>query len=298
MRYMRKIFYSDIDGTITEDGKNFVFVFPTVEKIKKSNDALVLVSSKSPASINEIRKNFNLDTPFICENGGGIIIPKDNKELIEFTFKIFSFFENKYSLKFIPEGLMIAIAEEKEKIFDEINNLISFFKKKYKLGEFLIFPDFVSKEKIHKLKNYFSGWKLAEIEKNVSTHRYFDIGFQFKKNLSIPKKIRDEFLDCLKKRGISVQEGGLFYHAIKGSDKGKAVKLLTAILKDFWNEELLTIGIGDGKNDLEMLLVVDYGFNVKNKKNKNVIKEKKIFCVPFKTVNGFNWVINYVYDDN
>jgi len=65
------------------------------------------------------------------------------------------------------------------------------------------------------------------------------------------------------KKKFNVVKGGKFIQVFgKGADKGKAVKILSDIYRDFGT--ITTIGIGNAQNDEKMLEVVDIPAIVKN----------------------------------
>jgi mannosyl-3-phosphoglycerate phosphatase len=72
----------------------------------------------------------------------------------------------------------------------------------------------------------------------------------------------------MKREGLNCIRGVKYFHLLGDSDKGKAV----TILKDLYSQvsgEIVTFGVGDGTNDLEMLKVVDTPFLISEKTNEN-----------------------------
>ncbi len=70
----------------------------------------------------------------------------------------------------------------------------------------------------------------------------------------------------LRERGFSLTKGGRFFTVIGGNDKGKAVrKLLELYRLRFPSAEVLSIGLGDGRNDLPMLAEVDFPVIIRKK---------------------------------
>ncbi|MBM4388941.1 MAG: HAD hydrolase family protein [Deltaproteobacteria bacterium] len=61
--------------------------------------------------------------------------------------------------------------------------------------------------------------------------------------------------------GLRITEGR-FHHLIGNSDKGRAVEMLVEILSAKLRDPV-TIGIGDGRNDMEMLEKVNYSVVVR-----------------------------------
>ncbi len=67
------------------------------------------------------------------------------------------------------------------------------------------------------------------------------------------------FTRLLETRQLTITRGGRFYHIARAGNKGHAVQWLT----DYFQAEcpdtrFITVGLGDGKNDLPMLESVDY----------------------------------------
>ena len=69
-----------------------------------------------------------------------------------------------------------------------------------------------------------------------------------------------------KKEGFSTQTGGRLIGINKGSDKGRATKILLELFKKE-HGKIVSIGLGDSPNDFPMLKVVDKPFLVKKADN-------------------------------
>lgn len=74
------LIFTDLDGTLldhntysTEDAKEML------EYIKTNNIPLIIVTSKTKQEILKLRKQLNINYPFIVENGAGIFIPEDKE---------------------------------------------------------------------------------------------------------------------------------------------------------------------------------------------------------------------------
>ncbi|WP_281646415.1 HAD-IIB family hydrolase [Parendozoicomonas sp. Alg238-R29] len=67
------------------------------------------------------------------------------------------------------------------------------------------------------------------------------------------------FQRLLTARNLHLTQGGRFHHVSSSGDKGLAVKWLTDHFRgEFPDTQFITIGLGDGANDLPMLEAVDY----------------------------------------
>lgn len=74
------LIFTDLDGTLldhntysTEDAKEML------EYIKTNNIPLIIVTSKTKQEILKLRKQLDINYPFIVENGAGIFIPEDKE---------------------------------------------------------------------------------------------------------------------------------------------------------------------------------------------------------------------------
>ncbi|MFC1728002.1 HAD-IIB family hydrolase [Nanoarchaeota archaeon] len=79
-------------------------------------------------------------------------------------------------------------------------------------------------------------------------------------------------LNKIKKAGFNYTKGGRYYHLMGKNDKGKAVRILSGILRKKYGK-IKTIGIGDSQNDFKMLSKVDKPYLVM-KKNKKYASNK------------------------
>lgn len=66
----------------------------------------------------------------------------------------------------------------------------------------------------------------------------------------------------IKDAGLVLSRGGRFYHIMGEHDKGKAVRIVMDVYKQ-WRGEIRTIAFGDSLNDLPMLEAVDVPILVK-----------------------------------
>ena len=83
-----------------------------------------------------------------------------------------------------------------------------------------------------------------------------------------------KFKSVLHGHGLKLIKGGRFSHICASHDKGQAVKFfLNQIKSSGMYNKILTIGIGDSTNDLEMLSNVDYACVVKSKNNNDLMKK-------------------------
>ena len=91
----------------------------------------------------------------------------------------------------------------------------------------------------------------------------------------ILKNKRDEkkLFRLIKKTGLNYTKGGRYYHILGDNDKGKAVKILRGLCEEEYGS-IMSVSLGDAKNDLPMFKVTDKSFLIKgpNQWNKKVIQ--------------------------
>jgi mannosyl-3-phosphoglycerate phosphatase len=67
-----------------------------------------------------------------------------------------------------------------------------------------------------------------------------------------------ELAESASQANMKITYGGRFHHLIgTDQDKGRAVKMTSQIFTENWGSTVLTIGIGNGHNDIPMLDAVD-----------------------------------------
>jgi mannosyl-3-phosphoglycerate phosphatase len=229
------IIFTDLDGTLLDNKYSFRKALPAIRRVRELDIPLVLCSSKTFAEIEVINEKLHNKAPFITENGGGIFIPlryglkTGNESIVEGRNDIYRVI--RLGAKY--EDLRSVICTLKQEGF-RING----------------FGDMTAGE-ISRLTGL--GIRQAALAKK----RDFDEPFIYN---DVPAK-----LPLMKRRitmmGFRYTEGELF-HVMGNSDKGRAVRLLTGLFKKKYGN-IVTIGIGDSPNDVEMLRSVEYPVLVK-----------------------------------
>ena len=236
----RVLIFTDLDGTLL-DAENYSFkeALPALEKIKKRKIPLILCSSKTKAELELYQKRLKIEDPFISENGGAIFIPPGY------------FRQMPAELKKRGKHLVLELGTPYPQIrrkflevFDKLNL------KAVGFGD-------LKDEEISSLLN------LSKAEAKLARKRECDEPFYFLKKIEKEKiKLAEREFN---KNGLSLTTGGKLFHLTGGNDKGKAVKILTQIYRSNWENDLLTIGLGDSSNDLSLLESVDIAVLVRKK---------------------------------
>ena len=252
------IIFTDLDGTLLDHTTyRWKEAIPALDTCKRRKVPVVLVSSKTRAEMDLLRRSMSLTDPFISENGGGIFFPRE-------TFGI------------PPPQAIAAPAQEGQKTLRDKGLW------QWSLG--LPYVDLVKglqglREELGWHARGFSDMSIEEISAftgldkesaRLATMREFDEPFVIL-DPQIPDMER--LSEVAAKRGLRVTLGGRFYHLQGKNDKGKAMeKILT------WysgkHGRITSIALGDSPNDFPMLERADFPVLVRSGQEFRGLKEK------------------------
>lgn len=230
------IIFSDLDGTLLDHSSyNFDKAIEGLHILKQRNIPLILCSSKTRLEIEDIRIKIENKDPFIVENGGAIFIPE---EYFKKTFDKVKIIDNYLVIEI---GFRYPVIRKK---LEELKGIVSCSLRGF--GD-------MTEEEISQLTNLsINGSKKASKREYTEPFILDD------------KMQRIKIMKALKGTKFSITKGGRFFHLLGPNDKGLAVRILTDIYKENYGEEtIVSIGIGDSKNDIPMLENVSYSFAVK-----------------------------------
>ncbi len=234
------IIFTDLDGSLL-DRETFRFdsIKNYILKLLRKEIFIVPNSSKTKKEIFSFNQELKRNLPIICENGSAI-----------------------YGLNNLNKNLPDNIILSRDK--DEI----------YKLFKKNIPKKLQLKCKfIHNMseKKQFDIMGLRGEALNLALSREYSIPFIFN-DKKIQKKKLNKLVSLL---GLSLHEGGRVLNLCDKVSKALAMKKLVKIYKKIDSKKLITIGVGDNYNDLEMLKFSNFPclvFNDKFKKDKINIK--------------------------
>ena len=69
---------------------------------------------------------------------------------------------------------------------------------------------------------------------------------------------KNEFIKIMSDVGLSVQTGGRIMNICDNTNKSKAMLKTVELIKEEMIDEIITIGVGDNQNDIEMLKNTNY----------------------------------------
>lgn len=230
---IKPVVFTDLDGTLLDQvDHSFAQAAEALGRIRSKGIPLVLCSSKTRAEIEHIRAKLSNNDPFISENGGGVFIPPGY-----FPFPI----AGERAGGYISISLGRSYREVREALACIRSGIAA---KVTGFGD-------LSKEEIAGL----TGLTLHEAE--LSKKRDFDEPFIFEGGREAEDTLARKLMD----KGFSCTRGRLF-HAAGAHDKGTAVRILKGYYEKLYGG-IITIGLGDRRNDEPIFKESDYAVLVK-----------------------------------
>ncbi len=225
------VIYTDLDGALL-DGKNYSWhgAEEALEEIERRRVPLVFCTSKTRAEVEDLRRKLRNVHPFITENGGGVFIPHGY-----FSQSLDGAHRVGHYHCFALGRPYAEIADELERIAAEAG------------AEVAGFHQMSAREII-------SNTGLSAREAERARKREFDEPFFF---AGADAGAEKRFLRLARERGLQAVQGDRFWHLSAGSDKGRAVELLSRFYRKNWRGRLQAVALGSSANDLPMLAAAD-----------------------------------------
>jgi mannosyl-3-phosphoglycerate phosphatase family protein len=228
------VVFTDLDGTLLDrESYSYQAAKPALQALRRHRVPLVFCTSKTRAEVEVARRDFGNEAPFIVENGAAIFIPR-------------GYFKS-------PAASAVASAKSREKY-----ELI-------RLG--VPYPQVVAALRrasahsgcqvrgFHEMTAAevaeLSGLTLAKAR--LAKRREYDEPFLLQSES--PVEIGG-LLNRIEEEGFTWTRGGRFYHIRGHHNKGQAARLLITLFRRS-RPEVITVGAGDGPNDISLLEAVD-----------------------------------------
>jgi mannosyl-3-phosphoglycerate phosphatase len=258
------LIFTDLDGTLLDhDTYGWEAAIPALEHCRKRGTPVIIVSSKTRAEINILRRRLSLSAPFISENGGGIFFPKE-------TFPDpppGAVASDGPGAGESPEGT----AAGKGTGEWEISLGIPYGRLTQVLGE-------IRQELQWDIKG-FSDMGLDEISRLTGLNKR-DAQYAAMREYDEPFIIQGNAPEdpaplyrAAEDRGLLITSGGRFYHLQGKNDKAKGMELVTAWYRSRHND-LATIALGDSPNDFTMLEQADIPVLIRSKRTFEGLKRR------------------------
>jgi mannosyl-3-phosphoglycerate phosphatase len=224
------IIFSDLDGTFLDHHTySFEALLPALQLVKSRRIPLIFCSSKTRSEIEKIQKQAGIVDPFIVENGAALFIPANY-----FDFEI-------------PHVLRRASYWIWE-IGTPYNKLAAMLRQfSRETGVPVIgFADMA-------VSQVAAECGLTIAQARLAKRREYDEPFKL---LTDDPEAITKLEAVIAARGLRCTRGGRFFHLLGNNDKGEAARRMARLFERAFGQ-IRMIGIGDSRNDLDMLRVVD-----------------------------------------
>ena len=225
------VIFTDLDGTLLDHHTySWAAAEEALAEIERRRVPWVIVTSKTRAEVERLRRKLEHGHPFVTENGGGVFIP-------------YGYFPQRI------EGATttgryhcLALARPYDEIVEELEELAA------ESGVEVVGFHQMSAREIAENTG------LPPKEAELARQREFDEPFFF---AGANDAAVSKFVEIARERKLEIMRGGRFWHACASSDKGRAVRWLMKQYRAALRTRLRAIGLGDSANDLPMLAAVD-----------------------------------------
>jgi len=234
-----RVIFTDLDGSLLDhDTYSYEVALPLVKRLDRADIPLVFCSSKTRAEQEVYRRKLKVTSPFIVENGGAIFIGQ-------------GYFPFPFECQRVANGYQVI---ELARPYSEIRRILEEIRLKNGL-DFRGYGDMAAAEIACLTGLDLASARLAQKRE-----------YQETLNLTGSEEQIQFVLTKIKEAGLNVSRGGRFYGVMAGSDKGRAVTILTELFQRKLGP-IETIGIGDSLNDVPMLAKVGIPVLVKKPGN-------------------------------
>ena len=253
--------FTDLDGTLL-DHRTYGWKEASValEYCRKNDIPVILVSSKTGAEMDVLRRELNLSAPFVSENGGGVFFPQETfKDAPTDSFP--SEIQGQEGLEGLWQwSLGVPYAH--------LIRALSHMRKN--LGWSLKGFSDMDVAEISRLTG------LTETSAHLAAMREYDEPFIFEGET--PDDLRP-LHESAAERGLMVVSGGRFHHLMGNNHKGNAMARIASWYNAQYHLEghsdpIPTIALGDSPNDFPMLLRADFPVLILSERNFPDLEKK------------------------
>jgi mannosyl-3-phosphoglycerate phosphatase len=223
----RLIVFSSLDGSLLDsETRAWEEARPALDVLRRLEIPVVLTSSKTRGEIAAHARAMDLETPFVAESGGEVVVPEGY-----FGHRVPGSV-TRDGFDVLPLGvprrdLARALAEMATKIGARVRDIAS-----------------LGLSEVQRLTGLSGGAVRLELE------REHDETFVMEDETSVAA-----LAEAARERQLRVRRGRRFFHLSGGSDKGRAARVLMGLFEAA-GRRLVSIGLGDAPNDLAMLTAV------------------------------------------
>jgi len=254
----RIVVFTDLDGTLLDlDDYSFEAARPALAQLEALNIPVILTTSKTATEVLSLRRELDNHHPFIVENGGTIVIPK------EYFQKATLPHAANEDAEFIYYQLVTS--------YREIIRLLYALREEYGF-KFTGFADMRATE-------------LAKL-----TGLSLDYAILAKRRDSTELITWEGLKDKLAEHNLRITQGVRFLHVRADVDTADGVEILIdAFRQEYPDSHWTSIGLGDGGNDVGMLNLVDQAVVVRPKSGAAPLAIDNPHCLITDTPGPAGW---------
>ncbi|MBK5294645.1 MAG: HAD-IIB family hydrolase [Acidobacteriia bacterium] len=221
------LIFTDLDGTLLDhDTYSWEAARPALDRLKRQHVPWMLVTSKTRAEVELWRRILGNEHPFIVENGGAAFLPagylpgpvrgSEQRDAYEVIEWGTPYGELVNSLQMASQSSQCRVRGFHEMTVEEVSTLC----------------------------------QLPLEQAVLATQREYDEPF-----LILDPDRTGALVEAIEQQGRQWTRGGRFWHILGANDKAHAVKAVGALFEEVYGP-VITIGLGDGLNDVPFLNVV------------------------------------------
>jgi mannosyl-3-phosphoglycerate phosphatase len=233
------VIVTDLDGTLLDhDTYGCEAARDTLDRLTRNAVPVVLCSSKTQAEIAAVQRELGIRHPCISENGGALFIPDD----------YFPFLPSV--VRRVHNGVAVEFGSPYRDVVAALQVVAS------RLRTTVVGFNDMSVEEVAQV------CRLSLAQARLAKLREYDEPFRI---TSPGPAARARLRAALQARGFRYTRGGRFDHVTGATDKGLPLAALATLYQRNVGRRALTIGLGDGLNDLSLLANVDIPIVVRNR---------------------------------
>jgi mannosyl-3-phosphoglycerate phosphatase family protein len=227
----RHLIFSALDGALVDPRTgSSTDAEETLSELEHLKIPLVLMSPRTRAEIEPVRRQLGHNHPFVTENGGGI------------------FFPDGYMNVKIPGAVRnaryLCIAQGRP--YEEVCAALDEIAEQCGVG--------VAGFHHMNLREIADNTGLRPRDAELARSREYDEPFYF---TSADEAGIARFVESAREKGFQARPGGMFWHFSSGCDPARAVRTLTQLFREAAHIKLRTVGVGADSEDIEWLQAVD-----------------------------------------
>jgi mannosyl-3-phosphoglycerate phosphatase len=230
----RHLIFTALEGALVDSHTgSFSEAEEALSELDRRKIAVILLTSRTRAEIEPLRRKLGHNHPFITEAGGGI------------------FFPDGYLNIRIPgaarTGRYLGIAQGRP--YEEVCAALDDIALECGVG--------VAGFHHMSLREIADNTGLRPRDAELARSREYDEPFFF---TSADEKAIARFVSTASEHGYQAQPRGMFWHLSAGCDPARAVQTVTKLFREETHSKLSAVGIGAAAEDLPWLRVVDHAF--------------------------------------